>query len=65
MYQERDGRRYVKPHELSEEEAFYVDRVVNGGGVGYAPQWDETSSMAQQREWNGDMVQNSNYNDYI
>jgi hypothetical protein len=65
MYQEVEEKRYVTPHELSDEESFYVDRVVNGGGVENTPEWDETNSMAQSKEWNEGMVSNSNYNDYI
>ena len=65
MYQEVEEKRYVTPHEVSDEESFYVDRVVNGGGVENTPEWDSTTSMAQSREWNEGMLSNSNFNDYI
>lgn len=64
VYQKVEGKRYVTPHELTEDESYYVDSVVHGG-LANAPEWDETNSMAQSREWNGDMVKVSNYNDYI
>jgi hypothetical protein len=52
-YEEVNGRDVVHPHKLSEAEAYAVDRAVQG------------NYYAQSREWNNDMLKNSDFNDYI
>ena len=47
LYQEDEGKTYVTPHEVSDEEAAYVDRVVNGAGALNTPEWNEANIMAQ------------------
>jgi len=50
-FDEINDRLYVKPHAVTYQDEFAVDRAVN--------------NYAQQREWNDAMLKTSNYNDYI
>lgn len=54
-YQRIGDKDYVTPHELSEEESFLVDKLVNKNNF----------MMAQTREWDQTMLKNANFNDYI